>query len=290
MRCFVEIYHCRKISTAAERLFVTQSAASLSLRQLEQTLGVQLFERSTRTLRPTEAARNALPLAEKALQDVEQLVSTMGDLAGLREGRLRITATPSIAANILPALVLRFRRLHPGVALELDDCPPEQLLARLHAETADLAIGTPDRPTSEVVTEVLARDAMSVICPAGDPLLSVRRLTWASLRDRPLITVRSGDGIRRLFDDAVSRLGFELRPAFEVRLLNTALAMTAQGLGVAVLPGLLVAHSAYTGLVTRKLTQPVVERRIVMAHLAGRPPSPAVVAFTSLLREAFKSL
>jgi LysR family transcriptional regulator, carnitine catabolism transcriptional activator len=269
---------------------VTQSAASLSLRQLEQSLGVRLFERSTRALRPTEAARNALPLAERALQDVERLVSTMGNLAGLQEGRLRIAATPSIAANILPALVSQFRALHPGVVLELDDCPPEQLLARLHAETADLAIGTPDRPTSEIVTEVLARDAMCVICPLGDPLLTMRRLTWATLRDRPLITVRSGDGIRRLFDDAVSRLGFELRPAFEVRLLNTALAMTAQGLGVAVLPGLLVAHSAYAGLATRKLTQPVVQRSIVMAHLAGRPPSPAVVAFSGLVREAFKAL
>jgi DNA-binding transcriptional LysR family regulator len=59
---------------------------------------------------------------------------------------------------------------------------------------------------------------------------------------------------------------------------------------VAVLPGLLVAHSAYTGLVTRKLTQPVVQRRIVMAHLAGRPPGPAVLAFSGLLRDAFRTL
>ncbi|MEZ5741791.1 MAG: LysR family transcriptional regulator, partial [Burkholderiaceae bacterium] len=67
LRCFVEIFHCGKIGTAAERLCVTQSAVSLSLRQLEQTLGVLLFERSTRAMRPTDAARKALPLAERAL-------------------------------------------------------------------------------------------------------------------------------------------------------------------------------------------------------------------------------
>lgn len=290
LRCFVEVYHCRKISTAAERLFVTQSAVSLSLRQLEHTLGVQLFERTTRALRPTEAARSALPLAERALQDIQRLVSGLGDLTGLREGRVRIAATPSIAANILPALVASFGAQHPGLVIEIDDCPPEQLLARVLSEAADLALGTPDRPTSDVTTEVLARDAMCVICRDDDPLLALRRLTWAALRERPLITVRSGDGIRRLFDDAVARAGIDLRPAFEVRLLNTALAMTAQGLGVAVLPGLLVAHSPYTGLTVRRLTHPVIPRSILMARLSGRPPSPAITAFTHLLRDTFKAL
>jgi DNA-binding transcriptional LysR family regulator len=290
LRSFVEVYHCRKISTAAERLFVTQSAVSLSLRQLEDTLGVQLFERTTRALRPTEAARNALPLAERALQDIQRLVSGLGDLTGLREGRVRIAATPSIAANILPALVASFGARHPGLVIEIDDCPPEQLLTRVLSEAADLAIGTPDRPTSDVATEVLARDAMCVVCRDGDPLLGPRRTTWAGLREQRLITVRPGDGIRRLFDDAVARAGVDLRPAFEVRLLSTALAMTAQGLGVAVLPGLLVAHSPYSGLTARRLTNPVIHRSIVMARLSGRPPSPAVTAFSSLVRDTFKAL
>jgi DNA-binding transcriptional LysR family regulator len=131
---------------------------------------------------------------------------------------------------------------------------------------------------------------MCVICRPGDALLGARRLTWAGLRQRSLITVRSGDGIRRLFDDALARAGVDLRPAFEVRLLNTALAMTAQGLGVAVLPGLLVSHSPYAELTARRLTNPVVQRSIVLARLSGRPPSPAVVAFSGLLRDAFKAL
>jgi DNA-binding transcriptional LysR family regulator len=251
---------------------------------------VQLFERTTRALRPTEAARNALPLAERALQDIQRLLSGLDNLTGLREGRVRVAATPSIAANILPALVASFGARHPGLAIEVDDCPPEQLLARLLSEAVDLAIGTPDRPTSDVTTEVLARDAMCAVCREGDPLLAQRRLTWAGLRERRLITVRPGDGIRRLFDDAVARAGVDLQPAFEVRLLSTALAMTAQGLGVAVLPGLLVAHSAYTGLTARRLTNPVIPRSILMARLSGRPPSPAVAAFSSVVRDRFKAL
>lgn len=290
LRCFVEIFHCGKIGTAAERLCVTQSAVSLSLRQLEQSLGVSLFERSTRAMRPTDAARKALPLAERALQEVERLVNGLDDLANLREGRIRIAATPSIAANILPELIAQFTARHPGLVLEVDDCPPEQLLSRVLSESADLALGTPDRPTSDVVTEVLARDALCVICREDDPLLGLRKLTWAHLRDRPLITVRPGDGIRRLFDDALVRSGLDLAPAYEVRLLNTALAMTAQGLGVAILPGLLVARSAHAGLATRRLTQPVIERSVVMARLSGKPPSPAARAFSELLRSAFKAL
>src|SRR6059058_746513 len=86
LRAFVAVYHAGQVSAAAEQLSLTQPAVTVLLRELEEKLGVRLFDRSTRTLRRTEAAIEAIAYAERTLAELEALGAAMAELAGARRG------------------------------------------------------------------------------------------------------------------------------------------------------------------------------------------------------------
>src|SRR3954454_19077415 len=86
LRAFRAVYHLRKVSAAAEQLALTQSAISVLIRQLEDGLGTRLFDRTTRALRPTAAAVEALPTVERVLRDLDSLGAGLRDLGALRRG------------------------------------------------------------------------------------------------------------------------------------------------------------------------------------------------------------
>ncbi|RYY77535.1 MAG: LysR family transcriptional regulator, partial [Comamonadaceae bacterium] len=152
LRAFRAVYHLGKLSAAAEQLALTQSGVSVLIRQLEEGLGTRLFERTTRSLRPTTAGVEALGYAERILRDVDALGAGMRDLAGLRHGRVTVAVTPTLGEILLPRVVARFRRAHPAVRIVIDDCAPDQFVARIVGEQVDLGIGAPERAAADVDT------------------------------------------------------------------------------------------------------------------------------------------
>src|SRR6187551_2011359 len=108
LRAFVEVHRLRKLSAAAEKLFVTQSAVSMLIRQLEDGLGARLFDRTTRSLQPTAAATDMLPTAERILRDVDALSGGFRDLSTLERGRICVAITPTLASFLMPAAVRSF--------------------------------------------------------------------------------------------------------------------------------------------------------------------------------------
>src|SRR5688500_12166907 len=113
LRAFRAVYQLRKLSAAAEQLSITQSAVSVLIRQLEEGLGARLFDRTTRSLRPTPAAAEAIAVAERILRDVDSLGAGLRDLAALRRGRVSLAVTPTLGEILLPPVVRRFAQLHP---------------------------------------------------------------------------------------------------------------------------------------------------------------------------------
>ena len=97
LRAFTAIYQLGKLSTAAERLYMTPSAVSLLIRQLEDGLGARLFDRTTRSLRPTAAAHELLGTAERVVRDVESIGDRFRALSTLRRGRIVVAITPTTA-------------------------------------------------------------------------------------------------------------------------------------------------------------------------------------------------
>ncbi|WP_240936517.1 LysR family transcriptional regulator [Hydrogenophaga crocea] len=284
LRAFAAVYHLRKVSAAAEQLAVTQSAVSLSLRQLEDGLGARLFERTTRTLEPTQAAHEAIVLAERILRDADTLGAGMRELSALRRGRVALAITPTLAELLLPEALLRFRERHPGIHVAVDDCAPDQFVARVVGAQADFGIGVPEQAGADVDTETLVRDHLALVCHPTHPLAARRRLRWADLAEQALITVRPGYGVRPLIDASAARAGVRLRVVHEVSFLSTALWMARAGLAAAIMPAAYARTAPAGALAVRPLSAPRVSRDICIVTRRGRGLTPPALALVEQIR------
>lgn len=282
LRAFVAVYDSGQLSAAAQALSLTQPAVTVLLRELEARLGVRLFDRSTRSLRRTAAAAEAIGYARRALAEMEALGGNMGALARGERGRLRIAATSTVAQTLLPPLMRRYLERHPDIQVQIDDCAPSEFAERVLAGHVDFGLGTLEGPTAGLEQRVVLRDHLAAVALGGADFPAGRPITWKQLASRPLITVRAGYGVRRRIDEAARQAGVQLRLAHEVSLLTTAVAMAAAGLGTAVVPGTVFAPAQHPQLVARRLVRPLVERDTAVVFKSGWSLSPAAQAFAEL--------
>lgn len=287
LRAFVAVYHTGSISAAAAQLALTQPAVTVLLRELEDKLGLKLFDRTTRSVRRTDAAGEAIAFAERALSELEAMGASMAELAGLRRGRLRVAATSTVAQTLLPPLVRRFRDAHPDVQVAIEDISPNEFVETLLADRADLGLGTLESPVAGLREELVQRDWLAAVAPASPDFPHGKPITWKQLAALPVVTVKGGYGVRRRIDAAAQSAGVQLAIAHEVSLLTTAVALAASGLGVAVVPASLPARTPHAQLAVRRLTRPAVERHTSIVYQQQRALSPAAEAFVAIATRAY---
>ncbi|MES2509932.1 MAG: LysR family transcriptional regulator [Pseudomonadota bacterium] len=291
LRAFLAVYRLRKLGAAAVQLFVTQSAVSVLIRQLEEGLQARLFDRTTRSLQPTQAAHDAAVVAERILRDVDSLGAAFGDLSVLRRGRVCFAITPTLAGILLPEAIRRFTVLHPEVQVVVDDCAPEQFSARVLGEHVDFGIGTPERAGGELELQTLMRDQLCLVCLPDHPLASIKKLRWRDLEGHRVIAGRPGYGVRQLVDVAAANAGVTLQVVNEISFLSTGLWMTASGMAPSIMPSAYATFSQYVytrELVVKPLGTPKVSRDIFVVTKKGRSLSSACQSFLDVLSLALK--
>ena len=231
------VHRQRSLTKAAAELRVTQSAMSVLIRQLEQTLGVRLFDRTTRALSPTAACDEAVPIAERILADTRGLAEHMRNLAELKAGRISLAVSAGAASAILPPILARYARQHPDVRIELLDVATEQLLEFVVGGKVELGIGSvegEDTPGARI--EPLLQSPLCAIGRKDGHLAGRRSITWKEIESSQTIAMRRGTRIRAQIDQALTKAGKSLTPGLEVSLITTALAITAQSGMISILP------------------------------------------------------
>jgi DNA-binding transcriptional LysR family regulator len=286
LRAFLAVYQMRQLSAAAQKLFVTQSAVSMLIRQLEEGLGTRLFDRTTRSLKPTAAAEEMLSTVERVLRDVDSLSADFRELSTLERGRVTLAITPTLAALLLPDAMRVFAEKHPKVRVLVNDCAPDQFISRILGEHVDFGIGTPERPGAEVETQRLMRDHLALVCRSDHPLANARVVRWSDLGRHPVITVRPGYGVRPLIDGTAADAGVVLDVVNEVSFLSTALWMTASGMGPSIMPSAFARAANDPSLVIKVLIAPRVARDISVVTKRGHSLSAAARSFIDVLKQS----
>lgn len=128
LRAYVEVVRSGGFTAAARKLHLTQSATSLLVQELEAQLGIQLVDRTTRRVAPTDAGSEFLFNAERILADVEHTLADTQDLVLKRRGRITIATTPLLASTFLPEAIAQFQESHPGITVRLADLPTENIM------------------------------------------------------------------------------------------------------------------------------------------------------------------
>jgi len=167
------------------------------------------------------------------------------------------------------------------------DMAADDLVPRMMSTDAEFAIGSVEGEFPEMTIETLTRGRLSAIGRATSEFAARRALTWDELAGLPTIAMRRETRIRMQIDQMLGQQGKRLTPTYEVTLINTALAMTAHGLGLAILPATMLPKDQFPTLIAKPLTRPAITRPVSLLQRQGRTLSPAAKAFVAVARKVF---
>ena len=240
LRYFVAVAELRHFTKAARDLRIAQPSVSRAVRVLEEELGTQLFHRMKGNVALTSAGEVLLPWARRVLADVDGAALEVRELADLRRGRLAVGATPSLATTLLPPALARFHAAFPGVELVLHEAGSRDLVGELEQGALDIALVILPLRNEVLETTPLLREELVVAVAPDHPLASRKTIAIADLRGVPLVMFRDGYDLRATTLAAFRRAGFEPTLALEGGEMDGVLRLAAAGLGVAVVPSLVI--------------------------------------------------
>jgi DNA-binding transcriptional LysR family regulator len=281
---FVAVADVRSFTRAAESLGVAQPTLSRQLRTLEDELGAPLVDRGSRdgpVLTP--AGEAVLPLARRMLADSESARTAVAEIVGLRGGRVRVGATPSLCIGVLADVLRVFHEKYPDVRLELVESGSQPLVRSLVRGEIDVAlvIVPPSGIDSALHTMPVLRERLSVASPTSDRAPTSRgSMTVLELARRPLVVPRQGYDLREATLQAYADAGVTPRFAVEGGEMDAVLRMVEAGTGVAVVPDLVFAGRPR---LRRTVLTPPLYRTVALARRADLTPTHAVRAFRDTL-------
>jgi DNA-binding transcriptional LysR family regulator len=284
LRYLVAIADVRHFTRAADLVGVAQPTLSRQLKALERELGAALVDRAGREgPRLTPAGEAVLPLARRMLADMDSARTAVAEIVGLRSGRVRVGATPSLCIGVLADVLRLFHDRHPRLGLELMESGSRPLVRALVRGELDVAlvIVPPTGIDPALASTPILRERLSVASRAGERPLSPRgSVTVRDLARRPLVVPRTGYDVRETTLQAFADAGVVPRFAVQGGEMDAVLRLVEAGTGVAVVPDLVFVGRP--GLRRTMLTPPL-HRTVALARRADLAPSHAVRAFEETL-------
>jgi LysR family hydrogen peroxide-inducible transcriptional activator len=240
LRAFVAIAEYRHFGTAAARLTVSQPTLSQSLASLENGLGLQLIERSTRRVLVTAAGKRLLPQAMATLEAADRFIaSAMGDGLG---GSLRLGIIPTVAPYVLPSLLPELRQCFPAMTVYMIEDRTARLLDRLRGGVLDVALLALPTQATGLIEIPLYSEEFVVVTPPGHELAGRADLSLADLEAQPLLLLDEGHCLRDQTLDLCRAQEVRPGPVGDTRAasLSTVVQCVAGGLGVTLIPQMAV--------------------------------------------------
>ena len=288
MRVLREVAAQGSFSSAAEALSFTQSAVSQQIAALEREAGAKLVERGARGIRLTPAGQALVSHADAILSRLDDAEQELAAIAGLKGGRLRVASFQSAGATMVPRALAEFHRRHPDVDLSASTAELGEAHELLRAGEIDVAIvmdwAAEPLLFSDLESEHLLDDPYYVALPAEHPLADRPRVALSDLADADWINSCPGSSCDQVVIGACRAAGFDPRIVVECDENDQMQAFVAGGLGVALWPGLALAH-VRPGVAVKPVAGTQVTRRVHAATPAGAYRSPAVEAMLGILRE-----
>lgn len=307
LRAAVAVAETGSFTRAAKRLFLSQPTLSGTVRQLESTLQVQLFRRTTRRVTLTAPGAEFVAQAKSLLDALETAIDRV-QAHTRREGRrVSLAALPAVASKLVPDVFRAFIQQNPDVAISLCDAAPKEIVSQLKSGEVDLGV-TCRIDDSEIEQQPVLRDRYCVICHeehwlAGDTDNAGHKtaVPWRTLKHCTVLSVDAGndapvDAWLDAITSSVAAVGSEdgasgtsFPVPQRVASMTTLAAMVQAGLGVGVFPMLDAPSTTDRPLRVRPLRDPVVKREICLVKVKGRVLSPIAERLWSMLASGIEA-
>jgi DNA-binding transcriptional LysR family regulator len=284
---FIAVAEEGHFTRAAERLLISQSGLSASIRSLERELGAALFHRNTRQVSLTAAGRALLGESRRTMASMAAARDAVASVQGLLRGTLSVGAEQCLGAVNVPELLARFRASHPGVEIILNQAGSSSLVDGIRASRLDLAfIGSAGNAPDGVDLVHIADEPMVMICRNDDPLAARTRVPLAELRDATFVDFASDWGARQVSDRAFASVGIRRQVMLEVNDVHTLLDLVGHGLGIAIVPAHIARKKAAAALAAVDVEGADVRWSICVAIPPSQRRSPAACRMIEQLAPA----
>jgi DNA-binding transcriptional LysR family regulator len=285
LQTFIEVAREKSVSKAAERLFVTQPAVSMQIRQLEDAFGLALIEPVGRNIQLTHAGHEFLTHAIAAMGRLKDLEASMAEHVGIKKGRIEL-AIVSTAKYFVPMLLTRFAKQMPGIEVKLHIDNRENILGRLSRNEIDLVIM--GRAPSNLDCEAMpfATNPLGIVCAPDHPLSRRKRLSFDALRDYDFVVREQGSGTRAAMERLFAQHDIPLKAVMEMPSNETIKQAVMAGMGLSFLSLRTVRHELASGhLALLDISGMPIMGKWYVTHLSQKKLSPAAKAFKTFLIE-----
>lgn len=293
LRTFVTIAENKHFGTAAAKLDISQPSLSQALVALEQGLGLQLIERSTRKVIVTSAGEELLPFAKAALEASDAFLARARGTNGTLSGPLTIGIIPTIAPYILPTLLQSITDSYPELKPRFVEEQTQHLLSKLREGTIDLAITALPTETSGMVEVPLYTESFTVVTPTDHPLAGREDLTLEQLDALDLLLLDDGHCLRDQVLDLCRRAKINPSEATNAvtraSSLSTILQLVMGSLGTTLVPeSALATECTHPQLAVARFAPTVTaERQVGLTFRSSAARAEEFRAFGSLVTSAY---
>ena len=284
LKIFLAVCSCGcNVTRAAEKLYLSQPAVSLAIRELEEYYGVRLFERFSRQLKITEAGMHMKEYAVHILALFEEMEGEMRewDSAGI----LRVGASITIGSQFMPEYAGKFKQAFPNAELRVRIGPSEGLEKGLLENELDLALieGTVHSPN--LVYEAYMEDELTAVCSADGPFRKGETVSVKTFSEQRFLLREKGSGTREAFDSAASLAGFSVDPVWEATSTAALVNAAEHGLGIAVVPLRMIGQALREGKVVPFLVEGMkLKRQFVIVRHKNKFLSHSAQAFVGICK------
>ena len=283
LRAFLRIAETGSFTRAAESLHQTQSTLTATIKQLEQHVGLSLFDRTTRRVILTQAGERFMPQAKQLISDFDTAIGDLQAISAHQQGLVTVAASPSTVSRLLPKLVQLYKAEYPDVDICLRDDNAAQLEQLVISNDADFAIAARHSQHPDLEYRQILSDDYGVVLTRHHPLSDMTKLSWQQIAGEPLIHLSRDSAIRQQLTEHIP--AFSCPPGLEVSTTAGLAALVEQGLGITLLPALAASTTAFQNLSFVPLHDPAITRRICIITRKSRSLSPAAASFLQLITE-----
>lgn len=285
LQALVSAADFQSFGLAAEDLGISQSALSRRISKLEESLGAQLFDRTTRRVTISKVGKEFLPEARRIIENFEVSISNIRNHIQMRTGEVVIAANNSIAENLLPDILHQFKTENPNISITVRESSSYEAVERVLRNEVELGISQFGDGHTELEFEAIIEDRFVVICSSDHPLADREELRWGDLKGQNYIHTRSTSGMYRQMEKTLGDKFAFLQGDIKVSQYRSLPGLILRNLGITVVPITLVPKEYRSmGIVHIPVRDPVVTRSIGIVTPRYRSLSPAAEALRKAAR------
>ena len=282
-RMFYETARFSSFSTAAQHLYISQSAISQCIHQLESELGVQLFVRTRRGVSLTNEGKLLFQKVENAILSIEKGENQLERLRHLESGEITIAAGDTITTHFLLKYLEEFHALYPDIRIEMANSYSSQMLALVKEGKADLAFVNMPLQDEELVIEPCFEINDVFVC--GPDFETKSSYSWEEVSDLPLILLEKNSSSRHFVEKSFNEKNISLNPQIEVAVHDLLVRFASIHLGVSCVIEEFAKEELERGIIKKMNVIPSIPKRSLgCAYLKNAPLSYAAKAFIDLIK------